>query len=1027
MKTNSKPDAIPPTKYPSAFNVRTSSRNSIHTRPGYISQFNTANNSVTDIKAYATIGTDDLPRFLARTDDSKVYLDNGNAVATLAGNAGYGASMIAFRPGASSQSWMYVASIGDYQKLSAPDANNNVTAQKVGIAEPQAQLEAATNAPTFASFFATAGNWTQGGTAAAPSNSNLIADTVGAAVIADPVVATRLSVQVSIPYYTPGMLATFAGANTYPVEEIWQACAACTVSAIRYDSGTSGACSIVPSVDLSDTIGRGSLIRLNASETVLVLSVTKGTNGTCFFRCSTAGTIAAAQAITGLMAIVVHGTVVAGDAITLPMVTSLITTGTGTLSKGITAGTFSPYQQDDYIHVTMLIQDISTATTISFVFNVATSVDYVTSILTYSITGAALASRVLAGEVIEVHFPISALSPVPGALNPCNGFRVEVVTTAAQSIAVGGLWVGGGGSPDVGDAGASYMLRAAPRSSLTGARGNATPPMRYGVIPRRQSVTVSVPSASYDTQIDIWDYYATGGAITAYGYVGSVEAGASSFTFNYFDDAIAGAIAAGNTLPTQNFEPWPSIDVSWSVLGGGGNTITAVGSTITVSGPASWPASILKWLPGTLVTLAGFQTYTLRARPVALSGTSYLFEIEEALGSQAPASISVAEPIVANQHLPYVWGPDAYGVIFGNGDPLRPGTQYFSRAYAPDIAPQTNTLELSTPDKPLVGGCIRGGVSICASTSQWWALYPNAAGGYSQVDLPVGHASVSPYTIDTDGSAIYFWARDGICRTGGAGFDSLTNEDLYNLFPHDGVPGSNVVVPGGIAYAPDYARLATFRLAIVNGYLYADYQDSRGIPNTLVCDLRGGGFAWSVDRYVNFVTCHYQPEQSPGAITGTPMANPLLLMGDSAGHVWKQQDLHNDHDNGIIAILATFEWDGGDARAPSQWGDAYLDLLPATHETNPGSGNAGVAVNPLSGGNAIADATYIPFSANRQYVPVSLGGEYEGKFLGLQISWVDDYANQNDATQLYLWQPSRTPKPEVIRDRFGDWSGSLAG
>jgi hypothetical protein len=552
--------------------------------------------------------------------------------------------------------------------------------------------------------------------------------------------------------------------------------------------------------------------------------------------------------------------------------------------------------------------------------------------------------------------------------------------------------------------------------------------MRYGVSPRRQSVTLTVPSAAYDTQIDTWDYYATGGTITGYGYVGSVSVGATSFTFNLFDTAIAAAIANGNSLQIDNYEPWPSIDVPWTVSAA---TITVVGSYLTVTGPTVWPATIAKWLPGTLITLSGFQTFTLRARPVQLTLNSYLFQLEECVGSESPTTVTVTEPDVANQALPYVWGPDAYGVCFANGDPNRPGTQYFTKAYFPDAAPQQNTLELISPDRPLIGGVVMAGVSICASSAKWWALYPNQSGsiitegsaqiaasgtgGYTPVEWPVGRTPVSPW-MATDGTAIFFWARDGICKTSGSGYQSLTDEDFYGLFPREGVPGKNVVRWNATYYAPDYSRVATFRLAIYNGFLYADYQDSTGTQRTLVCDLHSN--SWCQDIYGAQITCRYGIDQQAAALIGNPALYTPLMMGDAGGNVYSETDLHNDNLAPITASIQTFEFDGGDQRAFDQWGDLYLDSLPAS----------GITATPLNLGAAIAGVpvTSIPAASSRTFTPVSCGGSTIQNTLGIGVSWTDDFTKGQGVTHVYLWQPSFVPWP-ILTQADSPWMSILPG
>jgi hypothetical protein len=1004
-------DAMQPDKYVILQNIRAASDNSLQTRPGYVLLFDTGDaHAVTDIGSYATLGTDGKPRFLAHLSNDKVYLDTGDLVATLATSNQAGVCMIPFRPSASPQAWMYITNGADYQKLSAPDSSGNVVASKVGIAEPQAALDASTEAPAFTTFYQAAADWTAAGTAGALSDGAVLNDTVGAAVIADPVVDTRLSCQVTIPYYSPGMLATFASAHTYPIEEVWNPCDTCTITAIQYYSGTAGKCMVVPSVDLSDTIGRGSLVTLG-TETVLVLSVIKGENGTCAFECSTAGTHAATEAITGVLAIVVYGAVSPGDSVAVPDVLSSVTSGTGTLSQTLSASNlFRKYTQDDYIHVVLLLNNIAAVTTINLIFDIGKSTpDYTTSILTYSITGASLAPLLLAGEIVEIHFPISALN---GSLEYCYGFRVEIVTGGTCITGVGSLWVGGGSGPDIGDTGIPYRYRAVPRSSTTGAQGNPCPDERSSASPRRQSVLVKTSALAFtDPQVDLLDVYRYGGSLTSFRYLGTVSVG-SDFTDTYFDDALTDAAV----LNTDNFEPWPSIDVPFKVSAGVGTTITAVGTWVTVTGPTVWPSNILRWLPGTLLTLANVDTVTLRSRPVSLSATSYLFEIEECVGSATATEFSVLEPDVACQILPYLVGPDEYGTLFGMGDPLRPGTLYESASFNFDSVPSENTNELSPPSEPLIGGAQLGAVTMVSSTDRWWAIYPSfllgSTGNYTTLRRDVGRALAAPHGICSDGQKVYFWAKDCIAATAGGAYEDLTSKtDLYPLFAHEGIPGSDVSREGDTFHAPDYSRVASFRLSVANKFLYADYQDADGANRTLVLDLQTG--SWSRDEYHDRMTVHYSVPQQSGALAWPPAANPLAVMGDSQGRIWQQQDLHNDNATPIVCLVSTFEWDGGDDRAQPEWGDTYLDCLPAA--------GAGIQVTPMSQMAPIPSGTVNVPQGPRAGVPISVGKQFTGKSLGLLLSWSDDFRSQVAPTKLFRWGVSALPQPEITGDRAGDW------
>ena len=112
--------------------------------------------------------------------------------------------------------------------------------------------------------------------------------------------------------------------------------------------------------------------------------------------------------------------------------------------------------------------------------------------------------------------------------------------------------------------------------------------MRYGVSPRRQAVTVNTGNlnASYDPQIDTWEVLRLGGSVTSTRFLGSTPVGAD-FQDVYFDDAAA----AGPPMEIDNTEPWPSIDVPFSLVNGNAGTIVAFGNILYISAPANtYPA-----------------------------------------------------------------------------------------------------------------------------------------------------------------------------------------------------------------------------------------------------------------------------------------------------------------------------------------------------------------------------------------------------------------------------------------------------
>lgn len=615
----------------------------------------------------------------------------------------------------------------------------------------------------------------------------------------------------------------------------------------------------------------------------------------------------------------------------------------------------------------------------------------------------------------EVLFPIQSLTRVGNdstrTLANCQAVRVQLNTLGTAVIQIGSLWVGqGGGQPDVGDVGALYFYRVRPRDSRTGVVGNPSPSTRYGVNPRRQRVILSLPSAAYDSQIDTWDIFRYGGSVAAFRYIGSVASTATTYTDNVFDDAAR----AGDPLDFDNFEPWPSVDLPFT-----GTAQLVVGTLALVTIPAGF--SPLRWLPGTQIILSGTQAFTLRARPTLVSGTTYLLQFIENAGTGTLIPAQINEPLLANQPGSYLWGPDSVGTIFSCGDALRPSTVSYSKQFIPDSAPDSYNQELCPPSEPLLGGDIVDGVSIVASSSRWWRLIPqfNLPQRYSAVPLPWPRGLAAPFGHCTDGEQEYWWAKDGIF---GSTSGSLTDLDLYNLFPHEGVTGENVTYAGTTYFAPDYSRAGTFRLAYCDGFLYADYQDSTGTPRTLTLNLRRpltsimvapATPAWCVDLYATPVTCHYAIEQQAGSVLTAGTRYAILVMGNSAGIVGQQSDLANDLGVPIPCVISTSEFGGGDVRTNDLYGDIFLDSLP--------NAPAGIVATPTLFGAPSGPSQTIPTASSRSQVPVSLGGGVIQSYLGLRCAWTDDFSVQAQPTELFVWQPSAIDKPEPIVDRFTDW------
>jgi hypothetical protein len=809
-------------------------------------------------------------------------------------------------------------------------------------------------------------------------------------------------------------------------------------------------------------LARGSLVSLSGgagTETVFVLSVTIGPTGTICFECVTTLAFITGDSITGKPAIYVSGVTpaAAGTAITCRDVTFLINPGgVATISENlgaarpfnvISADGTSITQQYDYVQFSVNISDMERLVAVTFIFNTNPSVTFDKDGFYYQVTASDLISHPPVQTQVDALFAqfhaglitlaqlteqVNALSILPASqyttllvpitslkrfggntgltLSDTNGIRMQVETTGTMNVRFGPFYVGIGDQPDIGKAGSQYKYITRTRSSLTGARSNPSPEPRYGITARRQGIRISMTDTNTDTQDDTWDIFRIGGTITTFRYIGSqpVTGGVDIFTDNYFDTAAEG----GSVLEYDNFQPWPTIDIPFSATAG---TVDGVTTTITVCGtvviitysaaapfasPA--PASILRWLPGTILNMDGQNAFTLWNRPVLFIPASppsnyfsYMFRLVENAGAITPNKINIVEPNVANQSLPYLWGPDAEGTVFGCGDPLRPGTLYYCKAFTPDSAPDNYNQEIVPPSEPLLGGKVVNGLAFTGSSKRWWALYPNFGSGvrYQTVEKPVKRGIAAPYAYDTDGKTIFFVADDGIWDLEG---NSLTDADLHNLFPHEGVPGQDYGYAGLVIQAPDYKYASQFRLAYKNNYIYFDYRDSTGSARTLVCDYRDQeNPTWVPDKYADPISVHYGIEQQAGTLLTSTLAYEQLIMGDDNGGVHVQTDLANDNGVPITGIVATQEYNGGDLRANQLFDDEFLDLIPASP--------TGVQALIQSNGSAVIAPVVIPSSPLRVQTSIPIGIEL--KYMGIMLTWLDDFTLQTVPTLLRAWQP----------------------
>jgi hypothetical protein len=539
------------------------------------------------------------------------------------------------------------------------------------------------------------------------------------------------------------------------------------------------------------------------------------------------------------------------------------------------------------------------------------------------------------------------------------------------------------------------------RSSATGAVSNPSPASPSTSIP--SILNEITPEWSNDPQVDKVDYYRLDNALTNFTWVGSGPNTNPPTAFT--DDLLDADISANPLLQYDNFEPFPSIDLPHH------------GQVTVTGGVVSWVSGDpfdVRWLPGTIINIDGL-AYTFYDRPASTTQLRAVNVPDQG----TPVTYEISEPILAAQPMGSMWGDtDNIPYAFACGDPLRPGTLYFSKGNNLDSAPDTNQIEVCSPSEPLINGVMVNGIGMVFSAENGWTIYPTFAAAlatvtgvqgtpFSLVRSSVTRGLYIRSCICADSSGVfYFRSKDGIeMSVGGRAQQSLTDGDLYNLFPHEGYrPQTLTWGAGSVTLAPpDDTQPEQQRLNVATGYLYYDYLGTDGRRYTLVFDTIGTG--WVVDAYQWPVTVHMLEEG--------PKANTVLL-GCQDGTIRRLQD----HQAEVATCIVLTGCDNaGDARAVKTWGDVFI------------RGGGPLESPPMMINIWMNKYAYIaPQSVPMQIIPEVAGFQSyildyliaideRGHDLGLEMQWPVSSSNFLD-----IFQPNWILEPEDTMRRSTDWT-----
>lgn len=551
------------------------------------------------------------------------------------------------------------------------------------------------------------------------------------------------------------------------------------------------------------------------------------------------------------------------------------------------------------------------------------------------------AGQMIAGDFqwTELRLKVSDLVRVGSdntrGLSDIQAVRLQFsVTDIVNIIAFGSFWVGGTYGPDSGDFALPYYYAYRSRQPATGAASLLSPPTRVPTPLNRQKATV-VMEHQPDPQVDstvggVLDVFRFGGTLSKFQYVGSTPNTAGNPTFeDTFTDANAGA---SDPADETRFQPFPIIDTPKT------GRCDVVGSTVVrVSGDFF----NLNWAPGTQIFIAGIP-YTLYAQPklvnlVIAPPFGNFLEITENGGDLANVEWQVNTPVVMGQPLPVLFGPYPQTQnLFALGDTANPGRLYWTNGNDADSADDANWVDVTTPSEPLMnGGLYRDTAAVVFSMQRIFRVYPGQTAAQQFVAEPVVNTRglYARYGV-AFGPLIYFISKDGIYVSDGSPAEpqSITDEDLYPLFPHEGyVPPVSI---NGI-FSPDYSRPDDMRLEYAQNILRFIYVNQGGDYCEMYYNTQMKAWFPASRAMGAPIPAVFYSEEEFGALIPD---NPRLLVASSDGHLngiisEVTGAVDEGVDGGGLPVnydinckILTRSQNAGDFRASKLWGDFNVDL-----------------------------------------------------------------------------------------------------
>ncbi|HKT90090.1 MAG TPA: hypothetical protein VJQ59_16715 [Candidatus Sulfotelmatobacter sp.] len=588
--------------------------------------------------------------------------------------------------------------------------------------------------------------------------------------------------------------------------------------------------------------------------------------------------------------------------------------------------------------------------------------------------------------------------------------------------------------PDIGTSGLPYVYLLVARGSAvvdTNATSNPGPAIRNvnGLSPSSASgapippsdIIITIPQAHPDPQVRWLDVYRFGGSIPRFIYIGTVNNIAGETLTDSNDDA---AIASNQELEIDNNQPFLTVDQSVQ----GTATITALGTglgaTVTITSgdhlaPYDATGDNPYYIAGNQISVGG-SLFTFYRSPDSATSVEVL---EDPPTGLAGGDYIVTLPQMAHQPLECAWGPYGGGetgsFIFACGDPLRPGALYWTKGNHPESHPGVNVLDITSSSEQLMNGDMYNGQSIVWSNKRMFQIYPTFGGvtDFIAIEVPNSKGLFARWGKCVTPYGLAFVGQDGIYLTTGGSPVSLTDDDLYPIFPHEGdaFESSAFPTPDGMldtSFSPiDYTNPQLMQLKFGAGFLKFFYPALDGNMYVLVgqFDAAGRWIGWiSRDSYIQPVLTGFY-EQVEDAQPGAAIQKWLLGLND--GELAKY-GTDADLGNPINGHIRTGSYDCGDSRPRKPFYEVEMDIDSQCDKID-----VKVGFDNFTYFSDISSPTINLHGRRRVLGDINAGlGQYAFN-IGLDISW----AVSDAAINLYYWEPSWLSKPELSALRASDW------